>query len=1212
MGISILLFLLLVVQGSTVAQESSERTDFLYGERLFNERLHDLAVIQFGNFVVNYPTSPSADKAQFYIAESWFFLKKYEEAQKAYLQLLVRYPTSLHTDQGQFRMGECFEKQNKKKEAIESYLRLASLYPQSTKKSEALYRSGLLSRELGNTRRAESILRSLIELTKEGEYRSKAIFLLSKCVSDKGDYENGIQLLKPLITQPIQKEDPGEAAYQIGLLYETLGYFNESQNYFRTVLESTENEAIRQKAQFHLGSQFRLEGQYNQALNALRETVILGNDDDLKCRALFLQGRMFEQTGEYQSALRAFEDASVRGSLTDIKNQSRYKKAICLQSLGQSADAIAVLESLAQDTRLEDRVLKKTLLKLAQMTRNKQEYLEAAGYYDHYLARFENDPLLDLVLLQEGKIYLQEMELWTEGLLTLQSIWKRFANSPHIPEARYVSGQYLERLERNEEATQMYRILLKQYPGSYWSQKASIDLQTLEKTNSVHLKKALSDLTRLLQQSITGEAGADVLFDLGYLSFQYLSQFQNAIQYFSQYLREHPDGSKKEEALLYLAQCYKVSHEETRNETFLDSALSTYSALLTQFPQSAFIPEAALAMIQINKDQPLDSLLTKYTHYLEQYPDSQHNGDVLFQIGMINLERDSLQRALNHFSGLHTILPQSNQAEEALWQTGLIYTYLEKMAEADSIFNNYMKLYPNGSHTAESLIHRAKIAELKEEWSRALSFYESITRRFNYSSWADSIFVPLGDLYLRTRKYQKAVDFFHGALQQDSLARWAATIDLRPVKPSFRKDYLYGLAKGYEGLKQYKKAKIHYLQYGREYTDGGDQIRFLLALASIAENEEKSVRAVDYLNRVIQLAPSDSTADALAMLYYRLSDYENAVYTYERALSLATNKEKQADLSSRIIVSLLRQGKIPQADVRIDIFNKSFKKNPGLQDYQAEFLYEKGVAYINKKDFEPAIESLERILQRYKKSSYVPEAELEIGRAYLITNKVEEALSILTSMVDRYAGQPILAKVYLNLGDFYFRSQQYENAMRAFKLTIEERRMEDVIPTAMRYLIRVYKTLRLWDAALGLTRDYIRQYPSADDVLQKRVDIGIFYMELSEFGRAAEYLREVKLDADSETEAQIQYWIGKCYYNMGQFEQAIFEFLKVNYLSKPTKLPWATTAMYDAGLSYMKLDNAVQAQRLFEKIVKKEGATSDLGRIARQRIEEINSGTNIK
>jgi TolA-binding protein len=100
----------------------------------------------------------------------------------------------------------------------------------------------------------------------------------------------------------------------------------------------------------------------------------------------------------------------------------------------------------------------------------------------------------------------------------------------------------------------------------------------------------------------------------------------------------------------------------------------------------------------------------------------------------------------------------------------------------------------------------------------------------------------------------------------------------------------------------------------------------------------------------------------------------------------------------------------------------------------------------------------------------------------------------------------------------------------------------------------------------------------------------------------------VKRDADSETEAEIQYYIGDSFYNMGQFEQAIFEFLKVEYVLKPTKLPWASTALYKAGQAYLKMNRLDQARQIFEKVVRKEGATSDMGRVAKERIEEIDRG----
>ena len=161
----------------------------------------------------------------------------------------------------------------------------------------------------------------------------------------------------------------------------------------------------------------------------------------------------------------------------------------------------------------------------------------------------------------------------------------------------------------------------------------------------------------------------------------------------------------------------------------------------------------------------------------------------------------------------------------------------------------------------------------------------------------------------------------------------------------------------------------------------------------------------------------------------------------------------------------------------------------------------------------------------------------------------------------------------------------------------------------MRYLIRTYDSVRMWDVALALTRKYIERFPEADDIIQKWVQIGLFYMRLNSYPQAIQCFRDIQIDADAETEAEIQYWIAKCYNDMGDFEQAIFEFLKVKYISKPTKLPWASTALYEAGMAYLKLNKSEEAIKLFEKVMQSEGATSDMGRIAKRRIEEIKAGT---
>ena len=97
-----------------------------------------------------------------------------------------------------------------------------------------------------------------------------------------------------------------------------------------------------------------------------------------------------------------------------------------------------------------------------------------------------------------------------------------------------------------------------------------------------------------------------------------------------------------------------------------------------------------------------------------------------------------------------------------------------------------------------------------------------------------------------------------------------------------------------------------------------------------------------------------------------------------------------------------------------------------------------------------------------------------------------------------------------------------------------------------------------------------------------------------------------------EDEAEIQLNIGLSYQSMGRHKEAVFEFLKVNYLSADTRWPWKTTALFEAAKSYIKMDARTQALILYNKIIQKEGAASHWGRYAREQIDQFNLTEHIK
>ncbi|MBN2028795.1 tetratricopeptide repeat protein [bacterium] len=1189
------------------AQESQEMIDFEYGERLYAEGLFSMAVIQFDYFVEQYPNSPKAHEAQFLSAESAFSLEQYEKAQKSYLKLCVSYPSSPSAIQAQFRIGECYERMGNNLGAIESYSRFYNAYPESQWALESLYRAGQLAFKIDLYQKSESFIQLILELSSSGEYRSKSLFLLSQIYQEQNDFEKSIQILKSYIAQPILESEKGKALYLLAQIYETMGNWHESENTYRQITVMNDRETFKPYAWFRLGLLFKLQVQYDEALNAFQQVIQSGVSDSLYAKSMYAMGEIRSELGNIQSAYDAFSSAENSSLKPEERLASQFQKAKCLELLGEDQQAHSEYQGILDDTVCTESILKKSRLSMAQLYVKIAVWDKAVQHYKEYLALFKDDLLSDLILLRLGEIYIDHLNQFDSGFQALSRIWEEFSTSPWIPEARYFYAETLERIGRTEEAVPIYTFINRYYIGTQWAEKAHERLKTIETYYLSDYKSGLAKLTELIQKTLLDPLNSNLAFELGEVSYHDLKQYKDAIQYYKRYLSLDSQLENRDVAQFRIGQCYESLYFINNESAYLDSAKNMYRIVKDQFPNSPYACDAGFQIANLESDASLAYQV--YGDLLGQYTDCHLNDEILYQLGCLSDRIDSVQNSLNHFDRLIREYPESSRREEAIYEIAKIHYHLGNVQIADSLFTLYCEYYSSGSFLPEIYFYQARNAIQQNDFETAVFILERLNQRFSFSPWSDSAQVDLAYAYLKEQKFEKAAAFYQQMVVEDSLREFAVSVGL--IENMLYSNYrdVIGLAKAYEGLKNFKKAKALYLKLLSNSPETVHYVMALSSLARIAQEENHIARAIDYLNQIIDKFPSDSTYERLGLLYYQLENYEQAVSVLDQAVALVNAEDEDLGLyiSRKIIVALIRQGKIQQTEVRITNFEKIYRNNPQLKNALAEFIFEKGLIYTQRKEFNLAIECFEEITDTYDETSYVPDAELEIGRIYLITNQIDQALNKLTQMVDQYPDHPILAKVYLNLGDHYFRSNQYENALRSFRLSIQYDLNDEITPVAMRYLIRTYDSLRMWDAALSTTREYIALYPDAEDILEKRVQIGIFYMDLNEYMRAVEYLRDVKRDADFETEAEIQYWIGKCFYSMGQFEQAIFEFLKVEYLSKPTSLPWDTTALYEAGLAYTKLEKTEEARKLFEKIVQKEGATSDLGRIARARIEEIES-----
>ncbi|MFO7889223.1 MAG: tetratricopeptide repeat protein, partial [bacterium] len=1111
-------------------------------------------------------------------------------------------PGDKNIPQVYYRIGECYEKQEKFRDAVASYLRLNNINNKNPWYFKGLLKAASLSLELDEYTQAESILNLIIHSNPEGEFISQTWLLYSDLYYAQDKYKKSVDVLESLLQKSISVKEKCLVVMQLADIYHDMGFIEKSIYQYQQIINQYNFSLYKQRAFFNLGLINKLKGNDKLALDNFQQTIQTSEDTALMINAYLNSGEIYLQKGNFNQSLFSFNSAI---KIDSVNHEAQFGKACSLTGLKKQQSAALIFSTLLEDSLLTTSLRKKILLHSAALSVQNDAVSEAITYMDTYISEYPEDPLIDFILLKKGKFCLQN-ELWDEGYFSLRKIWKNYPRSNCIPEARFTYAAGLERVKRIKEAHSLYKYISDNYPLSEWAKKSYERIQFINKIFNNDYDKGLVKLSEIITGSQNAE---DNQLQLGKIYFYDFKNYKKSISFLKPIINDENLNRTADKVYFLLGEAYKNLYLKYDQQVYIDSARYYHLKNINKNSPSVYAKKSCLSLAKLRSKQSIHesyTLIKKYS--LEQIDDSldyefiYHRADLLFEL-------DSLSKALQYYSIITDDSLHTKYHENSLYMTGKIQYLLNSPHTAHSTFSVYKSTYKNGKYLPAVLFYQAQINENLQNYQLSINNYNVILDSYFYSFYKDSAEKYLGNIYLKTGKYNKAVRHYNRIIRQDSVLKVAISAGL--VEKNSNSDnkinYLFNLAKSYQLSQNLARAQKIYLKYGKSVTSTKKKIKYYTALSTIAEQRSDTLRAIEYLRHLFKLEPSDTIAIALGDLYLKSARYDEAREVLNQGITHSNSESIKCHLSAKIIISLLKEKKIPQADVRIKIFDQSYKNVDDQEKYLNEFHLEKGKAYIDEKDFNAALKFLKKVEDWDQYKQLIPEAKFQIGRIYLITNKVEKALDILTYLTENYQDHPISFKVYLNLGYHYYRSQQYQNAIHALKTASSSPDM-NVRKTSLRILIKIYEENGLTDNALKVTREYINEYPNADDILQQKIKLGTLLMQLHEYDRAIEHLRSLKVYSDAESEARIQYWIAKSYYNMGRFRQSIFEFLKVKYFSQPTKLPWKTTAMYEASNAYIKLKEYDHARDLLEKIIQIEGTTSSMGRFAVEKLQEIKSG----
>ncbi len=114
---------------------------------------------------------------------------------------------------------------------------------------------------------------------------------------------------------------------------------------------------------------------------------------------------------------------------------------------------------------------------------------------------------------------------------------------------------------------------------------------------------------------------------------------------------------------------------------------------------------------------------------------------------------------------------------------------------------------------------------------------------------------------------------------------------------------------------------------------------------------------------------------------------------------------------------------------------------------------------------------------------------------------------------------------------------------------------------------------------------------------------GVSLVRQKEYDRAIQQFREfLRTNADSPLAGNAHYWIGECYYTLGDYSQAILQYNEVR--QHYAKTDRAAPSLLKIGLAFLQMGNKSEARLAFQKVVNDYPASPEAGQ-AKEKLKSL-------
>ncbi len=757
-------------------------------------------------------------------------------------------------------------------------------------------------------------------------------------------YFDSIKLLSQAINL---NKDFKEAHYFLGLSYYHVGDIQNSIEHFEEAvrLDPFDNNAriylnkAREEKEFgreavwifNQGYQHYISGEYEEALVKFKESA-QKNPNYEKTR-IYLMRTYFHlnQMDEYLA-----EREKIGGSqLHDIDwEKEYYQLAYNFYSLGDYEMALEKLKEVLDDSPdfLEARFL------IAEVFYQLGSYKEANQHFQYIVNNYVDSEYYENALLGNGWCaYL--LGNYSEAENTLELLIKNYPRSPLYQEGIYKLGMVYFKQKKYSQTIKLYESLVKVDPSQFDQYEIKFFLGQSYFWEGVY-DRAKSYFLDIINTNPDFELIDETIYYYSFVLFRE-NNFQEAKKYLEELVKKE---NQIEDKSLYLLSRVLLEQKE------YDKVIDINSILVEKTKDSNILEKALFDLgLAYSKKGAEQEAIKYYEKAMNQFPDNE-------LAGIIPLELAKSYYHIGRYKDVLMIL-ENIDSKEAL---DLKVDAASKINDEEDLINIYMELsskYPDDPLVRDGFFALAKTIYEKGEYQEAVNIFQEIENMSITEKMRQEINYWIGLSFYRLADYSQAKDHFYRIDRSggDEIAIRA----LYMLGETFYKQekYLDAIQHYQEFLKDYHYHSLApHVQYSIcwSYLNLGEYARAIESFEKLIFDypESQFVEESNFLiGKILFLAKKNS--ESKDKLQYFLQSFTASSF-YEEALYILAqiNLEEEKWIDSIIN------------------FEKLIDHSPESQ-YLAGSLYGLCLSYFKKGEYEKALQTGERYLNKFYSGTFV-------------------------------------------------------------------------------------------------------------------------------------------------------------------------------------------------------------------------------------------------